>query len=42
MAFLKNRCDGCAGFMKIEKIGENYHLKCPNCDEEEEEETRDN
>jgi hypothetical protein len=31
MGFLRNVCDQCLGYMKIEKIGEDYVMSCPHC-----------
>lgn len=41
MVFLINKCEKCMGFMKVEKIGDEYWLICPNCDKEKEENIND-
>jgi len=38
MTLIKNRCENCGGFMKVEKNGDNYEVICPECNKEDEEE----
>lgn len=31
MGFLRNHCEKCLEFMKVEKKGDDYVMVCPNC-----------
>jgi len=36
MVISRHLCDICLEYMKVEKIGEEYILKCPLCDKKKE------
>jgi hypothetical protein len=33
MVFVRHRCEKCLEYMRAEKIGNEYVLKCPSCEE---------
>ncbi|VVB78686.1 Uncharacterised protein [uncultured archaeon] len=41
MVVLRNKCEKCLEFMKVEKVGEDYFLTCPNCEKMKEKDEYD-